>query len=274
MPDITVTFLGTGAGISVDRAHTAIVVDCADGTRLLVDASSGNSVMRQGAAVGMAASQFDQVLLTHHHGDHMGGIPFISGQRRFADPNDPAMHVYSTQEALERLGKVCQVTQMNVPSVDQEGAYLTDGRAFLSWTAVDNKQWVNLGPTTRACTFPADHIPGAVGWKIESNGVSVVFSGDTRFSEHVADAAQGARLLIHEAFCTDANQEAAANRGHSTAGEAARVAAQAGVAEMVITHITPAFHANTQPLIDDAKLHFQGPVTAANDLTQVTVATP
>ena len=56
MPDITVTFLGTGAGVSVDRAHTAIVIDCADGTRLLVDASSGNTVMRQGAAMGMTAS--------------------------------------------------------------------------------------------------------------------------------------------------------------------------------------------------------------------------
>ena len=274
MRDITVTFLGTGAGVSVDRAHTAIVVDCADGTRLLLDASSGNSVMRQGAAVGMAASHFDQVLLTHHHGDHMGGIPFISGQRRFAGPGDPAMHVYSTEETLDRLGKVCLATQMNVPSVDQEGAYLADGRAFLSWTAVDNNQWITLGRTTRACTFPADHIPGAVGWKIESNGVSVVFSGDTRFNPHVAEAAQGASLLIHEAFCTDADQQAAANRGHSTAGEAARIATQSGVAELVITHITPAFHANIQPLIDDAKLHFQGPISAANDLTVVTVSTP
>jgi ribonuclease BN (tRNA processing enzyme) len=43
---------------------------------------------------------------------------------------------------------------------------------------------------------------------------------------------------------------------------------------LIITHITPSFHANTQPLVDDAKLHFQGPITAANDLTQVTVATP
>ena len=184
------------------------------------------------------------------------------------------MHVYSTEETLDRLGKVCLATQMNVPSVDQAGAYLADGRAFLSWTAVDNNQWITLGPTSRAYAFLVDHIPGAVGWKIESNGVSVVFSGDTRFNPHVAEAAQGASLLIHEAFCTDADQQAAANRGHSTAGEAARIATQSGVAELVITHITPAFHANTQPLIDDAKLHFQGPISAANDLTVVTVATP
>jgi len=274
MPDITIIFLGTGAGNSIHRAHTAIVVDCADGTRLLLDASSGNSVMRQGAAVGMLASQFDQVLLTHQHGDHMGGIPFISGQRRRDDAESTPLHVFSTEEALDRLGRVCLATQLNVPSVDQEGAYFADGRPYLRWTAVENEQWITLGPTTRASTFPADHIPGAVGWKIESNGVAVVFSGDTRFSPSVTEAALGARLLIHEAFCTDRDRKLAGSRGHSTAGEAARVAAQAGVAELVMTHIDSPFSVDTQPLIDDAKLHYQGPITAAYDLTQITVATP
>ena len=168
----------------------------------------------------------------------------------------------------------CLATQLNVPSVDQEGAYFADGSPYLRWTAVDNEKWITLGPTTRASTFPADHIPGAVGWKIESNGVSVVFSGDTRFSPSVAEASQGARLLIHEAFCTDRDPKLANSRGHSSAGEAARVAAQAGVAELVITHIDSPFSADTQPLIDDARLHYQGPISAANDLTVVTVATP
>lgn len=274
MPDIVITFLGTGAGISIHRAHTAIVVDCADGTRLLLDASSGNSVTRQGSAVGMLASQFDQVLLTHHHPDHMGGIPFLSGERRYADPESAPLHVFSTKEALDRLGKVCQATRLNIPSVDLEGAYFADGLPFLSWTAVEDEQWISLGPTTRASTFPADHIAGAVGWKIESNGVSVVFSGDTRFNPNLIEAAQGARLLIHEAFCTDREQQLADSRGHSTAGEAGRAAAQAGVAQLVITHIAPAFNSGAQLLVDDARLHYQGPITAAADLTKVTVATP
>jgi ribonuclease Z len=222
----------------------------------------------------MLASEFDQVLLTHDHGDHMGGIPFIAGQRHRGDSKSAPLHVFSAKNALDRLGKFCQVTQMNVPSVDQEGAYFADGSPYLRWTAVESDQWITLGPTTRASTFPVDHIPGAVGWKIESNGVSVVFSGDTRLSPSVAEAAQGARLLIHEAFCTDKDQQMANGRGHSTAGEAARIAAQAGVAELVITHIDSPFSADTQPLIDDAKLHYQGPISAANDLTVVTVATP
>ena len=46
MAEIKITFLGTGAGNCVYRNHTAIVLDCSDGTRLLLDGSSGNSLLR------------------------------------------------------------------------------------------------------------------------------------------------------------------------------------------------------------------------------------
>ena len=272
MPDIIVTFLGTGAGVSVQRAHTAIVIDCADGTRLLLDASSGNSVLRHGAALGMLAIQFDQVLLTHHHADHMGGITFLSTQRRRIDPQGPPLNVFSTEEALHGLGRMCRATQPNLGRLDQEGGWTLGGDQLYRWNPVGSGQWQSLGPSTRACTFPVDHIPGAVGWKVESDGITVVFSGDTRFCSNVAEAAKGADLLIHEAFCTDRDRELAGNRGHSTSGEAGRTAAQAGVAELVLTHIDTLFHYDTQPLIDDAKQHYDGPVSVASDLHQITVA--
>ena len=86
MPSIKVTFLGTGAGSSIHRAHTAIVIDCADGTRLLLDASSGNSVLRNGAQLGMHAEHFNYLLLSHHHADHMMGLPLIQMVRFGAMP--------------------------------------------------------------------------------------------------------------------------------------------------------------------------------------------
>ena len=116
-----------------------------------------------------------------------------------------------------------------------------------------------------------DHISGAAGWRIESGGLSVVFSGDTRFSPNLVEASQGADLLIHEAMCTDDRQDDAARRGHATAGEAARAAAQAGVSQLVLTHIDNPYHANSQPLLDEARSHFGGPVSAAYDLYQMTV---
>ncbi len=74
MPKMTISFLGTGSGTSTNSAHTAIVYDCDDGTRLLIDASSGNSVARSSSALGISPGSFDTVLLTHHHYDHVSGL--------------------------------------------------------------------------------------------------------------------------------------------------------------------------------------------------------
>jgi ribonuclease BN (tRNA processing enzyme) len=68
MAQLSVAFLGTGAGRCIHRAHTAIVLDCPDGARLLLGVGSGNSVMRHGAALGLMPEEFGPVLLTHHHG--------------------------------------------------------------------------------------------------------------------------------------------------------------------------------------------------------------
>jgi ribonuclease Z len=78
-------------------------------------------------------------------------------------------------------------------------------------------------------------------------------------------------MLIHEAYSLDQDHGLAVAAAHATAGDAARVAAQAGVDELVITHITNPFHEDTQPLIDEARQHFQGPISSAFDLRQITV---
>ena len=89
MAEIRLTFLGTGAGNCIHRAHTAIVLDCADGTRVLLDTGSGNSVLRHGAPLGMLAADYELVLHTHRHADHIGGLPFVQSQRALTDPHGP-----------------------------------------------------------------------------------------------------------------------------------------------------------------------------------------
>ena len=271
MADVKVTFLGTGAGNCVYRSHTAIVLDCSDGTRLLLDASSGNSVLRQGAAVGINGEDFEQVLLTHQHGDHLGGLPFLEGHRTKVNPHGPPLRVHSTEESLEAARQLCGATRLRPITIDKEGARSIEGRQVFQWHPTEVGQRIELGAATWAASFPVDHISGAVGWRIESNGVSVVFSGDTRFSDDLVKAARGARLLIHEALTTELDADGARQRGHSTSADAGRAAALAGVAELVITHIDTPFHYYPQPLIDEARRFFSGMISVASDLYQITV---
>ena len=270
MTSVQITFLGTGAGTSIHRAHTAIVLDWENGPRLLLDASSGNSLLRQGTHMGMPATSFRQVLLSHHHSDHVGGLPHLQGQRTFLEPEGAPLEVHCSEESATGVMRLFQATSIT-HSVNQDGVSSAEGRQLVTLNPVQNGRWLDLGFGVKASAFPVDHISGAVGWRVERDGLAVVFSGDTRFSPSLVEAAQGARVLIHEALSTDAEQESTSRRGHSTAAEAARTAELSGASELIMTHINTAYHSRHEPLIDEARQHFSGPIAVAVDLYQVTV---
>ena len=273
MPEMTISFLGTGSGTSTNSSHTAIVYDCDDSTRLLIDTSSGNSVARNGSELGIPVESFDTVLLSHHHFDHMSGLIYVQQARAQARQDAPPLAVYLTEESLGWVNRLCNANPTNI-AADQDGAKNASGREVMRWYVIKPGQEISLGPTTKASCFPADHISGAVGWRVDSDGMGVIFSADTRFNPELIKASHGGRLLIHEAFRTDEHKELAAGRGHSTSGDAGRSAAQAGVDELILTHLDTSFSREPQPLIEDAKKHFNGPVSAVRDLQQVIVRSP
>ena len=273
MPAVQLTFLGTGAGNCIHRAHTAIVLDCPDGTRLLLDAASGNSVLRQGAPLGLYAEAYTDVLLSHRHGDHMAGLPHIQGRRTQMAPELPPLQVHSLEPTIigvQNLFRAVSITH----NVDDGGVATADGRPVVAWNVVAPEQWIALSPAVRARAFAVNHIGGAVGWRVETAGIAIVFSGDTRYCENLIAASQGADLLIHEALSTAADKEGTDSRGHSTAAEAAQAAALAEAKQLILTHIDTPFHRDTQPLLDEARRLYHGPLSVAADLLQVTVSAP
>jgi ribonuclease Z len=245
-------------------------VDCADGTRVLIDTGSGNSILRHGAQLNMLAEDFGLLLLTHRHLDHMGGLPFLQGQRTLVNPEAPPIKVYSSEESLLYAGRLLHVSRPAL-RIDQDVVTTPEGHEVFRWYPTQEGAPLQLGPSTSAWAFAVDHLPGAVGWRIESAGVAVVFSGDTKFTPSLPEWAKGARVLIHEALSTDRERERTYRRGHSTAAEAGRAAALAEVAELIITHIDSPFHTDTRPLLDEARQHFDGPVSVAEDLHQLTI---
>ena len=265
-----ITFLGTGAGSSTLRAHTAMALECPDGTKLLLDASSGNSALRHANAVGISLREFDDVLLSHDHPDHMAGIDFIQFDRALFAGDKGPIRVHGSYEAVEGLKRHCLATRLNIWDISGDYGRNLEGREFLHWKPALPGRVVELGPRTTAWHFPADHITGASGWRVECDGKAVVFSGDTRYSPGVVKASEGADVLIHEAFSVG-DTVFASNAGHCTAGEAGRAAAEAQAASLVLTHITDAHHQLSDQLGVEAAQHYSGPITLAHDCQQVTL---
>ena len=171
---------------------------------------------------------------------------------------------------MEQAEELCRILSPGL-TVDRRGATNNEGEQVMRWDAVGIGERTRIGEATFAYCFPADHISGSVGWVVETGGVRVVFSGDTRYNPAIAEVARGARLLIHEAYSLDVNRDSAVNAAHCTAGDAGRTAAEAGADELIITHITNPFHEDPQPLVDEAGQFFQGRISAAFDLRQLTV---
>ena len=106
-------------------------------------------------------------------------------------------------------------------------------------------------------------------------GRSAVYCTDTTYCEASVELARGADLLIHEATFVDEDAHLARQSTHSTATDAARVAREAGVRELILTHISPRY-ARGNPvepaeLIRQARAVFPA-TTLAEDFMNVEVA--
>jgi ribonuclease Z len=96
-------------------------------------------------------------------------------------------------------------------------------------------------------------------------GRRLVISGDTRPCPALVSAAQRADLLIHEATFSDDEQDRAIETRHSTAREAGRVAREAAVKRLILTHLSSRHDADPSKLFEQAKEEFSGPIQVAND---------
>ncbi|SEU34055.1 ribonuclease Z [Stigmatella erecta] len=96
-------------------------------------------------------------------------------------------------------------------------------------------------------------------------GRRLVISGDTRPCASLINAAKDADLLVHESTFSDDEQERALETRHSTAREAARVAREAGVRRLILTHLSSRHDTDPSKLLGQAREEFSGPVEVAHD---------
>jgi ribonuclease Z len=101
-------------------------------------------------------------------------------------------------------------------------------------------------------------------------GRCVVITGDTRPCAATIEAAQGADLLVHESTFGDEEAARAVETGHSTAREAAQVAAAAGVKRLALTHFSARYSRDPSELDREAKQVFAA-VTIARDGMDIAV---
>ncbi len=224
------TFLGTGA-ITPEHPgdHTAMLIQHGP-ARLLLDA--GPAVMMQLDRVGVSPQQITHLYFSHHHGDHILGSPIFLFYHRMR-------YLLGARPTLEGWLMLVEVVYPNyLARVADELAFL-----FLEEGETESIPELNDVSITLAQTAHVPELPAyAARFDFPATDAapafSLVYSGDTRPSDAVVQLAQDADLLIHEATASETLGQSTGGV-HSTAREAGRIAALAGVRALALVHRMP-----------------------------------
>jgi ribonuclease BN (tRNA processing enzyme) len=193
-PQVTVTFAGSGDAFgSGGRSQACIHVRSREHVPFLLDC--GATSLSALKATGLDPGEIGVVFVSHLHGDHFGGLPFLILDGQFARRTSPLTIAgppgtgARLREAMEALfpGSAdtarrfdVQVTEL-VPGTTETVA----GMAVTSWEA--------------------DHPSGApsLALRVDVGGTIIAYTGDTAWTDDLVAVAAGADLLIAEAYYFD-----------------------------------------------------------------------
>ncbi|WID98084.1 MBL fold metallo-hydrolase [Bosea vestrisii] len=275
--DLAFTFLGTGAPpVSLRRAGPAHLVEAA-GVKILIDCGSG--VSQRLVAAGHAGAQIDALIVTHEHSDHLVDFYQLIVSSWHQGRNRP-WRVIAPEPALANMrGQYQAFTRERALRIAFEKRPDATGLEVV-FEELREGPIAGLGSLVVEA-FLVDHKPvePAFGLSLSAGGSRIVFSGDTRLTPSLKQAAQGCDLLVCEVFIDSqmpvtagvrsAETVASVQSYHMTPAVVAGLAERAGVKALALTHIVPP-GADTTSLFAEVRAGgYAGPLIVGEDLMRL-----
>lgn len=274
--------LGTGGGPRPRASSSASAqVIVANDVAYVVDC--GDGVARQLAFAGVPLSALRHVFVTHQHSDHNADygnllwLAWTAGLRTRVDTWGPPplermtrlffeMNAYDIDRRISNEGRPPLAPLVHVHELREGGAVMSDERLKVTAALVDHPPVVP-----------------AFAYRFDATDRSIVISGDTAPSENLAKLAAGADVLVHSVMYPSAIDRLVARvpnaaalktsiLAHQTSAEdAGRVAARAGVKTLVLSHFVPPDDPEVTDAMwmDAARQHFKGTVILGRDLLEI-----
>jgi ribonuclease Z len=296
--DLSVVFLGTGGSVPSARRATACLLIRSGGSRILVDAGEG--AQRQMInSTGLV--QVDDIYLTHFHADHYLGLPGLLKTYDLLERRKPLRVIgpaglIGLFDALRRIfGKLRydvelveleagegvahdgfemrafavehRMAALGFAYVEPERPGRFDVEAARGLGITDARDFGRLQRGETVSVDGADVRPDQVMGE-SRHGRKVVITGDTSPCEMTSVAAHAAQLLIHDGTFAIEESVRAAETGHSTARDAAQLAAEAEVAMLAIVHVSSRY--NVSKVLEEARGTFPNTVAPRDfDLIEI-----
>ena len=247
-----IVMLGTGTGVPVKERGCAGIYVHAGGQHILLDAGPGTA--RQLVKLGVTYLTLDAIFLTHFHVDHCLDFVALLFAMYIPDPaRTKPLTIYGPR-GLKQLYR-----ELN----HAFHGWITPRSYELTLKELGDETVKLKDVTVRA--VPMHHSTDAVGYRVESKGKSVVYSGDTDYCANIVRLGRRADMLILECSMPDERKVA----GHLTPSECGRIAAEADCRHLVLTHFYPVFKG--YDIRSRVRRAFRGRVTLARDLSSFTL---
>ena len=221
-----VTVVGSGTVVPrLQRRQSCVVVE-AGGETLVFDLGAG--AVRGMLHAGLDPFAVDRIFLTHFHPDHTVDVVSLLFSINYGAEAERTRPLYlSGPEPFWSLW------------TSLRGAWgefiVGDYPTRVSELPRECPSPLDL-PGCRLSWAPAQHSPESIAYRLDADGGAFVYTGDTEYSESVVELASGASTLLIECSFPEDNPVP----GHLTPSGAARIASEAGVGRVVLTHIYPA----------------------------------
>ena len=279
--EIRLIFLGTGMPFPTrNQAAAGVLIEFGNGEILIFDVGSGT--VANFNSLEISPAELTKFFISHLHTDHQGdldmywaqGIPFgrILPMQVWGPTGDG--HALGTQAFVDGM---LAANLWDLKS--REGNIPTSGAEVIThefdWAET---QVVYEEDGITVTSFPAIHaMAGAVSYRIDWNGMSIVYSGDTKINNFMVEQGQNVDLLIHETFLPAEifsektgmaleNAMAVTNELHTPA-KAAGVIFELTQPKMAAMYHTWVTDETISPIFDDLRIPYLGPATLAQDFT-------
>ena len=189
---VTVTMLGTGDAFSSSgRAQAGYLIDTPGAGSVLLEA--GPAVLAALKHYGRTSNDFDYVIISHLHGDHFGGLPFLLLEYMFETRRTKTLTIAGPPNLQERTTRMMS-TMFAHYAIDKI-------RPKLKFIVLEPGHSTRMGKfRVRAIRSPHTKPDISLSVRIDGPGKSVVFSGDTGWNDELVKLSDGADLFICE--CT------------------------------------------------------------------------
>lgn len=274
MTQMNIIFLGTGGSwptvkrnvtsIAIKRGSEILLFDCGEGTQRQLQKSS------------LSYMQISKIFISHFHGDHFLGVPGLIQTMQLNDREKP-LEIYGPKgvkklvDQLLSLGyfrpkyKINTFEVQDGDSLQFEGYNINvlsvkHGIPALGFSLFEK---MRPGKFDKPKALKLGIPEGPLFSKLQKGqtvtlkdgrsikpemilgsprkGRKIVISGDTAPVKEMVDFSKDADILIHEATYESELEEIAADYGHSTALQAAKIAKKAGAKQLYLVHISPRY---------------------------------